>query len=522
MTFLLFILIGLTVNAQTINVHGVVSNKAGKPISNAIVTLMRQGLKDTTGTDGAYSIVKTGIAVLPSAVPDAKLIHFGKGVLELSLNKPSAVKVEIFDAQGSLLKELLRSVAAGACRLKIMDNILAANLLIIRVSIGGRTMLFRYLPPNSGEYTVRPSGEYDTKVGGGLARLAAVIDTLKITVAGYTTKTTAISSFNQTVNITLDSMVTFSFLSPVANAVWNVGTPNQIQWTPDTSFLGSSIILYLYKGSQSLYKIASGPNSGSVGVYTYTVPSGLSTGNDYRIKIANYSNAAVSKMSDQFTIKGIERDAYEPDDSMSAAKEIATANSPQSHTLTLNDNDWFTFRTYSSPIEDIYFIKITDVAPAMPLQLTLYNHTRQELVASDTSSTADPSATIVLYPSANTKYLFEVASSFISAYTVSVKVYKSTDLRLTVLSPAGNITLSTKQTTTITWASLGIGGNVDIVLFKSGSAVNALARNVANNGTYEWTIDANLTPGSNYNIQVVSKYDSRIYGTSGGFSISAN
>jgi len=48
MVFGLFILIGITVNAQTIDIKGVVSNSAGQPVGNAIVTLVRPD-QDFTG-----------------------------------------------------------------------------------------------------------------------------------------------------------------------------------------------------------------------------------------------------------------------------------------------------------------------------------------------------------------------------------------------------------------------------------------------------------------------------------------
>jgi hypothetical protein len=56
----------MTVNAQTtVNLSGTVSNQAGKPIAGAIVSLVKQQLKDTTGTDGAYNITR-GDVPLPS------------------------------------------------------------------------------------------------------------------------------------------------------------------------------------------------------------------------------------------------------------------------------------------------------------------------------------------------------------------------------------------------------------------------------------------------------------------------
>jgi len=62
----LFVLLlaGFSVQAQTtINLRGVVSGVGGQPVSGAIVTLVGQNLKDTTGVDGAYSITKGVIAI---------------------------------------------------------------------------------------------------------------------------------------------------------------------------------------------------------------------------------------------------------------------------------------------------------------------------------------------------------------------------------------------------------------------------------------------------------------------------
>jgi hypothetical protein len=203
--FCLCISIGLTVNAQTVNLRGIVSNQAGKPISNAIVALLRQGLKDTTGSDGAYSITGNIAAVLPVLVPQTEKISLNRGALELYLTNPSPVKVEIFDVTGNLLKkELLQNAAAGVYRLNIAKNSLATKLLVIKASIGKHVLTFRHMPLNS-SYMVNPSGEYSTPVGGGLAKMAADIDTLKTTASGYTTKVMTINSYDQQMNITLDT-----------------------------------------------------------------------------------------------------------------------------------------------------------------------------------------------------------------------------------------------------------------------------------------------------------------------------
>jgi poly(3-hydroxybutyrate) depolymerase len=206
-TLCLLILIGLTVNAQTINLRGTVSNQAGKPITNAIVTLVRQGLKDTTVSTGAYSIARPVAVELPSLPPATEEISLNNGVLKLSLNRLSPVKVEIFDVKGKLLKkELKQDVLAGVYRLKIAENSRVENVLVIHASIGRHEMTFRYIPLQNGRYSLNSSVESSIPAVGGLSKIAAaVIDTLKTTATNYATKVMTISSYDTTVNITLDT-----------------------------------------------------------------------------------------------------------------------------------------------------------------------------------------------------------------------------------------------------------------------------------------------------------------------------
>jgi polyhydroxybutyrate depolymerase len=209
--FFLCISIIVTVNAQTVNVRGKVSNQAGKPVSNAIVTLLRQGLKDTTGSDGAYLVSKNNVAVLPPLVPRTGKISLNRGVLELRLANTSPVKVEIFDVKGKLLKkEFVRNALAGVYRLNISENTHSVNVLIIHVSIGLQVMTFRYLPlhngiSHNGKYAVTSSGDTYMPAGGRLAKIAADADSLMTTADGYMAKTVIIASYDTTLDITLDT-----------------------------------------------------------------------------------------------------------------------------------------------------------------------------------------------------------------------------------------------------------------------------------------------------------------------------
>ena len=198
--------IGLTVNAQTINLRGKVSNKAGKPIADAIVTLVGQELKDTTGSDGAYSITKGEVSVLPLLKPQNRLISLDRGIITFSLPAASPVMVEIFDIKGTLLKREKRpNVQAGFYRFNVAENARASKLLLINAYIGREGVTFRYLPLHNGKYILNSSVGSSVKAGSTLAKITAIDDTLKVTAANYTAKAIAITSYEQELDITLDT-----------------------------------------------------------------------------------------------------------------------------------------------------------------------------------------------------------------------------------------------------------------------------------------------------------------------------
>jgi poly(3-hydroxybutyrate) depolymerase len=197
----------LTLNAQTINLRGVVSNKAGKPINKAIVTLSGQGLKDTTGTDGKYLIFNGTPVIMPLLVPQNEVIVLDKGFLEFSLPEPSPVSIEVFDIKGKFLKkEAQKSVSTGFYRFDIREIAPAAEVLIVKASIGCKDIAFRYLPLSNKRSVITTQPDNSSNNAGQLSKIAVVGDTLKTAATGYSTKSIAITTYNQELNITLDTI----------------------------------------------------------------------------------------------------------------------------------------------------------------------------------------------------------------------------------------------------------------------------------------------------------------------------
>jgi poly(3-hydroxybutyrate) depolymerase len=199
-------LIGMSINAQTINLRGVVSNSAGKPVSNAIVSLARQKIKDTTDTEGKYAFTGT-VATLPAIVPHTNDISLNNGVLEFAISTPSPMKVEFFDLKGKLLKQVINlNTVAGKYQFDISRNCQTSKVLVIRATIGISEVSFKYMPLNGGKYAISPMTTSSTiSIGGGMTAAAAVVDTVKVTATGFKEKSTAITSLNQELNVSLDS-----------------------------------------------------------------------------------------------------------------------------------------------------------------------------------------------------------------------------------------------------------------------------------------------------------------------------
>lgn len=204
--------LGSTIQAQTVHVHGKVSDASGQAVANALVELAKQGIKDTTGPDGSYSLAGPGVPIGPAAAARRDGIRLDQGVLEFTLGEASEVKVELFDLKGGLRHEdILTQAQPGVYRLGIASPPHSDGLLIVRASIGRFTRTFRYLPMRKGlaggSFTLAGAGA----PAGSLAKTAAAIDTLKISSVGFAPQKIALSSLDTTLNVTLAADATTVF-----------------------------------------------------------------------------------------------------------------------------------------------------------------------------------------------------------------------------------------------------------------------------------------------------------------------
>jgi poly(3-hydroxybutyrate) depolymerase len=194
-------------NAQTasINLRGKITNQSGGAINKAIVAMVSQGYKDTTGTDGLYSIVKSGLPVVHYLTSSTENIAINNGFLEFNLINTTPVKIDLFDLKGKHLYGEQKFTSKGMYRLNIASAIRTSGIVIVKTAIGSREMVFNYNPVLDGKRIVNSISDKISSNKAILAKMAATLDSLKITADGYVSKTVALSSLDAEVNVTLES-----------------------------------------------------------------------------------------------------------------------------------------------------------------------------------------------------------------------------------------------------------------------------------------------------------------------------
>lgn len=196
----------LMVYAQTAvaDITGKVSNTAGSPIGGAVVTLVGSGATATTGADGLYVLATTDVKLSTPLQPRNSGITLQGGLLTFSLSDPSAIKYEVFDVKGNLLKRVvLQNSPKGLYSFTIAENIRSTKYLIIRASVGKKEVTFNYLPIDNVTGMVKSPTQSSSSSGSARAEITAVTDTVNVTAEGYAENTIAITSYDQVLDITL-------------------------------------------------------------------------------------------------------------------------------------------------------------------------------------------------------------------------------------------------------------------------------------------------------------------------------
>ncbi|HLP41905.1 MAG TPA: hypothetical protein VK465_10390, partial [Fibrobacteria bacterium] len=95
--------------------------------------------------------------------------------------------------------------AAGAHRWNVADGASSDNVLVVKATIGAQVRTFRHLPLVGSGYAAQRPDLAGTDQAARLAKMAAALDTLKITAPSFAVKSIAVSSYDSTLNVTLEA-----------------------------------------------------------------------------------------------------------------------------------------------------------------------------------------------------------------------------------------------------------------------------------------------------------------------------
>jgi len=220
-TVLLMSMVWTASFAQTIDLNGIITDNKGKAISGAKVTLVKKKLNATSDSKGAYSIVSKTAVILPEMViPSNDVISLKNNSIIVDLAKPSAVKIEMFDMKGKLIRRITDQVTGAGSFSFDLGTQSIHSAMAVRVTAGTAFSTFRYIPfKNDFQSVITQSRNISS--GEKLAKVQAVVDSLTVSASGFITKTVPISSYEAKQDVSLDAsnLKNFSFFLTSLKAI---------------------------------------------------------------------------------------------------------------------------------------------------------------------------------------------------------------------------------------------------------------------------------------------------------------
>jgi hypothetical protein len=312
------------------------------------------------------------------------------------------------------------------------------------------------------------------------------------------------------------------FTAPDTSTVWAAGNAYSVTWAPDSLLYGTYVSLALYQDNTLIQSLASSAsNSGTYGV---SIPGGLASGKNYRIRMTSGLNSVVFGHSAYFTLSGVAPDSLEPNDSAAAAKPAPLNADPIRLSLSYRDKDWMRFEAKS---QMLYVIRAISPS-ALPTTMRLYSglgtsqllsNSKLYSVVADTVNSiawvcpADGVHSVSVEP-------YSINSTYTGAYSFEIRELAPADYKLAVPSPVAGAAFHGGEALSIQWNEpAGVHANVDIFLYSADGVVQTIAANVSAAPPYSFTIPASLAARSDYYVKVVSRLNAGINGSSGVFSI---
>ncbi|MDE5083564.1 MAG: GPI anchored serine-threonine rich family protein, partial [Trichodesmium sp. St18_bin1] len=293
---------------------------------------------------------------------------------------------------------------------------------------------------------------------------------------------------NKAIQAVKNSEPEVNITSPTSTTSIEPGESHNIRWTDNFS---DNVKLELYKGSSFQQTIStSTPSDGS---YSWMVPTSLSSGTNYNIKIRNVNDSSVYDYSSYFTIEPIE-----PDEEVNITSPTSTTN--------IEPGDLYTIRWTDNFRDNV--------------KLELYKGSSwQRTIASSTASDGSYSWWLPTSLSSGTNYRIKIRNvNDSSVYDYSSYFTIEPDEEVNITSPTSTTNIEPGDLYTIRWTD-NFNDNVKLELYKGSSFQQTISSSTASDGSYSWRVPTSLSSGTNYKIKIRSVNDSSVYDYSNSFTV---
>lgn len=204
------------------SLSGKVIDEKGAGVKGALIHISNASLSDTSGDDGTWNITVSGTIeplvrriLLPAPVLKGATLYFAIN------DKNKLVKVSVYTLSGRLLYNAVeRKLAPGFYSLNPLVQSLTHNIYAVRFQIGEETTYFKLLGTKDpaqpyGVALLNHSTNSDMTTVGKLEKRKVVIDTVKVSKAGYEPAAVPINSYSDgPLIITLKAYVPAYHLNP--------------------------------------------------------------------------------------------------------------------------------------------------------------------------------------------------------------------------------------------------------------------------------------------------------------------
>lgn len=289
---------------------------------------------------------------------------------------------------------------------------------------------------------------------------------------------------------------TITVTYPNGGESWDAGSTYTIRWNW-TGNPGSLVGIELYESGVYDRMITSGTTND--GEYSWTVPTYITDGYTYKIKITSTSQSTITDYSNTYF-------------SITSTPVTVTVLTPD------GGESWDTGTSHA--------IMWTSTGSVGNVKIELYvSNVYDSLIASSTSNDGSFQWYISTAETASTYYKIKITSiTDLSVFDFSDSYFTLTTpgpTHITVTSPAGGERWVRDTSHSITWYSYGgADGDVKIELYRSGLFTTTITTGTPDDGSYLWTIPLTLESSSSYEIRVTSTANPSVYAESDYFYIS--